>query len=324
MKKEMKSPKSTRRKLLAGIAAGAGGLVVGSSSAVADEWACTSSTSLCNGTTVDSGSHNLTVSDRYECQTQSIVQHLNSVYANGQWLHDYAISGAATVEDTGCCVGIPQIQGQRYKIQGPDGQILAYTNNNYHGLHPKNGHSGLVEDVAQPVLQAVVGSFSVGASWMFTVNSIFHDKIAPQEGFDFSVPDGFGFTDVYDYGEWNTVHYHRVRYESDLYEPTLSVRSDLSDYHSAGGSTLWSNLEMVINPADGSPLSVDQDNQTMTSEPSTMSSQARKSAGIRKVPSDSNRTVMHKGEEHKVEYVAERPPVRNVTKRNFRTKENSE
>lgn len=321
MTEKKPSESHSRRKFLAGIAAGTGGLALGVPRASANDWNCSSD---CNGRTVKSGTHNLSVDSNYDVDSRSLVQWYSSAYSRDKWVHDFVVCGIAACEGHGGIIEFGQLHGQRYEVRGPDGDVLAYTNNNYHGTHPKRGHTGAVEDWVQPVMETAIGSVSVGAAWLFLVNNQFRDKLAPQEGFDPDVPDGFGFTDVYGSGEMEAIHFHRVRYETEMYEPTVNIRSDFSDYSGSNGYTIWKNLEFTINPANGQPLSVGlEDGSVITgqeSHPSQMSQQKREVLGVKNV-SDEERTIMHKGEELEVEYVAEQPPVRDVTANNFTTKE---
>lgn len=314
MEKDAPLKSSSRRRLLSGIATtGVGGLALGTGTAAAADWTCDYD---CNPTTVAEDNYDVYNSINYERNGNATIQWYSSDYADGRWLHDFVVSGAAGCDyNGGALFPTAELFGHRYKIQGNDGEILAYTGQEYHGVHP-GGSAGEIPTWASVIMQTTVGSVTAGASWLLAANSIMRDKLKPAEGFDLSVPHGFSYTTVKGFGVWNLCHFHRVRYESDLYEPTVEARSSIASNTTGIGYTTWENVDFTLNPADGQPLSVSK-----ASDPTSLSATEQRDLGIQKVPSDVNRTVMHKGEELEVEYRATRPPIRSVSVDKSTTKE---
>ena len=304
----------TRRKVLKEIgSAGVGGLILGTTEATADDWICTTD---CDPTVVADSMYGMTNPYNYEREGNATVQWYSSDYADGKWTHEFAVTGAAGCEyNGGALAPSPELFGQRYKVQGNDGYIRPYVNSEFFGMVPSDG-TGEVPDWASPLMDATVGAISVGSGWLLSANSVMRDKLKPTEGFDTTVPDGFGFTDIRGLGVWDTCHFHRTTYESDLYEPTVDVLSSVAESTTTSGYTMWADVEFSINPADGEPLSVLQEN-----DPSLMTNSQKEELGKKKVPSDSSYTITREGEELDVQYTATRPPIRDVEINRSTTKE---
>lgn len=297
-----------RRSALKRIAtAGIGSLILGTSSASATgDWTCTTD---CSPVTEAKSAYGISDSIDYSREGNASINWYSSDYVGGDygWLHEFGVSGGAASESDSYTIINGELYGQRYEIQGPDGNILARTDQNYHGVHPGGSGSTSPETWAASLLKTAIGSVSIGASWFFGVTSILRSKLEPAEGFDFGVSNGFGYTNTIDTSAWNhACHYHRFVYTSNLYEPTLDVRSSIANSKTAIGLTEWENVDFTVNPADGGSLSRDVE------DPSELSQLRRRALGIERVPDDANQTRTIDGEEHTVKYRATQSPVSNV------------
>lgn len=309
---EKHSSSTSRRGVLGSIAAaGATSLVGFGSQRVAgvestDEWNCSTD---CPDTVL----YDEEFSPGGGYKGGSAIHWFSSEYHEGDgWEHELSVSVGAASTDLYTYGEI--LKGQRYKIQGPDGSILPRTAANKHGEFP-GPNSGNVEQWAAGVLKTTLSTLSKTAapSWFFLITDVLRNKLAPADGFDFGVTNGFGHTNTVSAKSWREcTSFHRIQYESDLFSPELNVQTSISDQMTAFNYYYWDNID--YNLADYShPSSLNNPTQLTTREMEDLP--------IRRVPEDERWTTVVDGEEREVTHIATECPFKNVEVSHSRTKE---
>lgn len=272
------------------------GSVSSSAENMASEWECESD---CPEENIFVG----TIPNAQYSEARVPIHWFGSEYLGGSvgWQHELSISiGAASN------TRYDQLQGHRYKIQGPDGEILPETNNNRHGSYP-DGSSGTILSWAEPLMATAVGTLSAGASWFIAAGNRLRQEMGPApDGFDFSIPDGFAFKNTNGrFFTWKQCCcYHRVKYQSDLYRPKLELMGGISEYQNPlTGGCRWKKTEFTMEDYV----------VPSSSNPTRLSASEKSDLGIKKVPDSSDLTRTIDGEEVEVKYIATECPFQNVT-----------
>lgn len=273
---------------------------VGTASADED-WTCPD----CSATLEKSASFDLPktwTGDKAEVNSDVGLHWFSSDYVGEDigYLHDFAVSGGGAIEWNTTTVPGEYFQGQRYRIQGSQGEIRPNTSNDDHGVIP-NGGSGPLNGWGGLILEQTIGTLFAGAAWFLAVDQKLRDKMGPANGFDFDVTDGFAYRDTP--GDWSPgwfqcAFYHRVQYQSDYYAPDLEIRTSLKD-----DLPTWNNVNFDTTP---------QGYSTSTAvEPTSMSKSEREALGLKDV-SGLGITREVDGEKYEVQYRSATAPYDNI------------
>lgn len=269
---------------------------VGTASA-GEEWTC----SNCSASLVKSASFDLPhtwVGDRADIDSELGLHWFSSDYVGGDigWLHDFAVSGGGAIEWNTPTVPGEYFYGQKYKIQGSEGEIRPNTSNDDHGVIP-NGDSGTLDGWGGLVLEQTIGTLVAGAGWFIAVDQELRDAMGPAQGFDFGVTNGFAYRDTKSYwslGWFECAFFHRCQYESDYYSADLTINGSLKD-----NLPTWNNVTFSTDPQG--------DSLARTTDPSSMTAREREELGIKDVR-DQNITHEIDGKEYQVQYRSRTAP----------------
>lgn len=310
---EKHSSSTSRRGVLGSIAAaGATSLVGFGSQRVAgvestDEWNCSTD---CPDTVIRDDEF----SPGGGYKGGSAIHWFRSVYLDTRntWEHELSVSVGAASTDQYTYGDV--LQGQQYKIQGPDGSILARTSKNTHGEHP-GPNSGEIEQWTAAVLKTTLSTLSKTAapSWFFLVTDKLRNKLGPVDGFDLGVPHGFKHTNTVSIKSWREcTSFHQVQYESDLFSPELNVRTSISDLVTASNVYFWDDITYSLS---------DYSHPSSLDDPTRLTAREMEELPIRRVPEDERLTTVVDGERHEVTHVATECPFKNVEVSHSRRKE---
>lgn len=302
----------SRRSVLGSIATVGTTSLVGLGSqrvSASDEWQCNSD---CPQSVV--ANKNFQTNGSYE--GESAIHWLSSEYYDGKgWEHELSFSMGAASTDLYTYGKV--LQGQRYKIQGPDGAILPRVANDKHGEYP-GPNSGQVAQWAAGLLQTTVSTLSGTAApaWFYLITNTLRDALAPVDGFDTSVPDGFKHTNSVQQKSWREcTSFHRFQYESNFFSPELNIRTSISDYVTALGLHYWDNIDYSMT---------NYSHPTTLDDPTQLTDEDIRKLPVRRVSEDSQRTKTVDGEEYQLTHVATENPFKNIEVNKSRTKEREE
>lgn len=283
----------------AGIATGVGGTA--GTVGAGEEWTC----SNCSASLVRSAPFDLPetwVGDRADIDSKLGLHWFASDFVGGDigYLHDFAVSGGGAIEYNDPTFLAEYFKGQKYKIQGSQGEIRPNTSNDDHGVIP-NGDSGTLEDWGGLILEQTIGTLVAGAGWFLAVNQELRDQMGPAQGFDFGVTDGFAYRDTpgsLSLGWFECTFFHRCQYESEFYEADLTINASLKD-----DIPTWNNVTFNTDPQGAGPLTA--------IEPDSMTASEREALNLNDVR-DQNITREIDGKEYQVKYRSTTAPYDNI------------
>ncbi|SFB69085.1 hypothetical protein SAMN05444422_101215 [Halobiforma haloterrestris] len=229
------------------------------------------------------------------------------------WIHVFSVSGGAA--STSELVSGGYIYGQQYRLESSGGDIQPSTQSNRHGQYPCDDNDETIPGWGQPLVEAAIGTISVGASWFLAVNESLREKMGHR-------PDGFDiFADGFEYGDMATSltsprawsecsFFHRAEFQTTSLSSSIDVTLGICTHDSAAATT-WKNLEGSLEFfADDEPeYTPDSDPDP---HPEDLPPELVRKYGIKEV-SDKNVTINGRGEdgqeEYSIDYVATNSPL---------------
>lgn len=305
----------SRRRVMRTVGAGSvsiPGIIAGSTSGAADEdWDCTDS---CPQEEVQTKQLELPdpAGSADKLEGAASIHWKESGYSSqkGKWFHIFSVSGGASSESSGVLGG--HVHGQHYKLETSDGDIQPSTEGDKHG-HLPGDDDGSIPDWGAPLLEAAIGTVSVGMSWFLAVGQALREEFGRR-------PDGFEiFGGGFEYGDmafsitspnpWKqSAFFHRVELETEEVSPVVDVKLGIC-HHDSTATTLWKDLEGELDffGSSGDPgFSPDK----LESDPSKMSPETREKLGIEDVrKQEETITSAAASEEVKLDYIVRESPI---------------
>lgn len=240
----------------------------------------------------------------------------------GTWYHELSVSGAAGGYSPG------GVQGQKYGVHPTcgTGNLLVTSNNADLGQHPPEDNSKL-PGWGHTILDTVIGTLSVGASWFLAAGNILNDKLSHhQNGMDLGYHDiGFRYRNTNGYANsWEQCCYaHRLRWEANLESSYLKYYCGFGESQTPWPlkSTDFKQYEFNINFAGNNPPGawMPQNDSTSTvntvapetafGDPHSLTDHELAQFGIERVPDRASISKTVDGEEVTPEFVATSCPL---------------
>lgn len=212
-----------------------------------------------------------------------------SEYSNGEWTHEFSVSGAAAAEkDSGSSTR--QIYGQRYSADYSGGSLYVSDDPDDIGVYPENdGSDQLAPSWTVPLMEAAVGSMNIGADWFLAAGDAMREYLGPAEGYQ--LPN-FEYTNTHDgILAWKECcHYGTFKIDTTEEKPTVTATTSFASGKTSGGYVSWSDTEFtaVLNDpyeCPSRPCPTNDDSTGALGNPEEMTDSELETWGIKRVES---------------------------------------